>query len=137
MGVGGGVEGHQWGYRGARGHRGSIWYSPGLGVAWSWGGVMIWHCGGGLGGVSRVSGAGVIVVLTGGVTVLLARCNAALVGAGVVTWRMWRTAWCLGCISGVSGAGVAVVLTGGHRFFGVFQRDVDASVVAWLVWGPA
>ena len=59
-----------------------------------------------------------------GVTVLLARCDAALVGAGVVTWQMWGTAWCLGCVSGVSGAGVCVVLTGGQR------------IVTWWALGP-
>ena len=56
---------------------------------------------------------------------MLARLDAALVGAGVVTWQVWGTAWCLGCISGVLGAGVCVVLTGGQR------------IVTWWAWGPA
>ena len=59
---------------------------------------------------------------------MLVRCDTAVLGTGVVTWRMQGPAGCWCRISEVSDVGVGVVLTGGRR---CDVADVEASVVAW------
>ena len=79
------------------------------------------------------------MVLTGEVTPLLVRCDAVVLGTGVVTWPMWGPAGCFCRVSEVSGVGVAVVLTGGVT---VLLVRCDAALVGagagtWWIWGPA
>ena len=63
------------------------------GVTCRWWGasVVMWRMWGPAGcwcRISEVSGVGVGVVLTEGVTLLLVRCDAVVLGTGMVTWRM-------------------------------------------------
>jgi hypothetical protein len=68
----------------------------------------------------------------------MTRCDAAVLGTGVVTWWMWGMAWSWGGVSGVVGAAVGVVLTGGRVLatvgWGVACFDmavVGTGVVTW------